>query len=384
MLAKYQLKIVYVIIFLNFIAIGLVIPALPIIINDLKLHASAFGILISTFSFFQLAISPLKSVIFKGKSKKFILITAIALYVLSEFLFGIGNHFIVLMVSRALGGMSAGLIMAISLELVGELSDEVDKDKNFSTLSAITSLGFILGPGVGALFSTLYLRLPYFIAAFLGIIMLIIILLYYKQSDGKQYEQGNTERSQLKIWSFKWTLFPVIIVFVLSFGLSSIEELYPLYLVDVAQFESIHIAIAIISGSLVGVIVQYFLYPIISSKFSTITIMLLSSIFSIIVLCILLNLKSIISLILISSIIFIGFDMLRPAVAIYLSNLYKDNQSLAGSLNSTFTALGNLLAPIAGGYAYESNIQSPIFIALGTIGFGIISIIINNKYSKTE
>lgn len=379
MFENYHLKIVYIVLFLNFIAIGLVVPSLPIIINQLNLNGSAFGILISTFSLFQLIISPIANVLFKKQSRKFVLIIAIILYILSEFLFGIGYHFVILLISRILGGVSAGLIMSISLALVGEFSDETEKNKNFSTLSAITSLAFILGPGIGALLSMFSLRLPYFIASFLGLTMLIVILLFYKYED---VIPSTKQKLNLKIQDFKLGLFPAFMVFTLAFGLSSIEELYPLYLVDIAQFKSVHIGIAIIGGSILGVLAQYYLYPVLSEKISAIKIMLYSSVFSIIVLFVLLTLKSILSLILISSIIFIGFDMLRPAIAIYLSNLYKDNQTFAGSLNSTFTALGNLLAPIIGGYVYEYSVRSPIYIALMTLILGVTVILFSNTFMR--
>lgn len=379
MFENYHLKIVYIVLFLNFIAIGLVVPSLPIIINQLNLNGSAFGILISTFSLFQLIISPIANVLFKKQSRKFVLIIAIILYILSEFLFGIGYHFVILLISRILGGVSAGLIMSISLALVGEFSDETEKNKNFSTLSAITSLALILGPGIGALLSMFSLRLPYFIASILGLTMLIVILLFYKYED---VIPSTKQKLNLKIQDFKLGLFPAFMVFTLAFGLSSIEELYPLYLVDIAQFKSVHIGIAIIVGSILGVLAQYYLYPVLSEKISAIKIMLYSSVFSIIVLFVLLTLKSILSLILISSIIFIGFDMLRPAIAIYLSNLYKDNQTFAGSLNSTFTALGNLLAPIIGGYVYEYSVRSPIYIALMTLILGVTVILFANTFMR--
>ena len=53
------------------------------------------------------------------------------------------------------------------------------------------------------------------------------------------------------------------------------------------------------------------------------------------VLCILLLLNSVIALVLISCVIFIGFDIIRPAITVYLSKIAKDKQGLAGSMNST-------------------------------------------------
>ena len=72
--------------------------------------------------------------------------------------------------------------------------------------------------------------------------------------------------------------------------------------------------------------------------------------YSIVILFSLLFLNSVISLILISWIIFIGFDIIRPTITVYLSKLVQNKQGLAGSINSTFTSLGTLIAPIIAGY----------------------------------
>src|SRR5699024_5258271 len=46
------------------------------------------------------------------------------------------------------------------------------------------------------------------------------------------------------------------------------------------------------------------------------------------------------SIMVISFVVFIGFDMIRPAITNYFSNIAGNRQGFAGGLNSTFTSMG--------------------------------------------
>ncbi|PKR03863.1 MFS transporter, partial [Staphylococcus aureus] len=168
MIKKSLIVPLYINIFLVFTAISLVVPSLPLIIKDLNIDGDAFGILIAVFSLFQMIFSPIVGFFSDRYAKKHFLSIGLLLYIVSEFLFGIGMGFYTLLSSRILGGISAALIQTSVIGIIGDISDEANRDKNFGTFSAITSLGFIIGPGIGALFATFHLRLPYFIAMAIG------------------------------------------------------------------------------------------------------------------------------------------------------------------------------------------------------------------------
>ncbi|MDQ7109881.1 MFS transporter [Staphylococcus cohnii] len=368
----------YINIFLAFTGIGLVVPSLPLIIKDLSITGNAFGVLIAVFSFFQMICSLIIGYFSDKYPKKHFLSFGLLFYIISECLFGIGMDFYTLFVSRVLGGISAALMTTSIIGIIGDISDEKNRDKNFGTFSAITSLGFIIGPGIGALFSSIHIRLPYFIAMVIGMIMLVINL-KLSIPHIKNEDVPKNKNFKIKFKDLKLYLLPSIIIFLLAFGLAAIEELYPLYLVDKAAFTSINIAAAIIGGSLLGAFTQYFLYPKISKYLSELSIITISSMYSIVILFSLLFLNSVISLILISWIIFIGFDIIRPTITVYLSKLVQNKQGLAGSINSTFTSLGTLIAPIIAGYFYSQNINAPVYLAMISIVLSILTLFIFPK-----
>lgn len=74
-----------------------------------------------------------------------------------------------------------------------------------------------------------------------------------------------------------------------------------------------------------------------------------SLLYSAIVLVMLIIAQGYWTIMLISFIVFIGFDMIRPAITNYFSNIAGNRQGFAGGLNSTFTSMGNFIGPLVAG-----------------------------------
>ena len=64
------------------------------------------------------------------------------------------------------------------------------------------------------------------------------------------------------------------------------------------------------------------------------------------------------TIMIISFVVFIGFDMIRPALTNY-SNIAGKRQGFAGGLNSTFTSMGNFIGPLVAGALFDVNLEFP-------------------------
>lgn len=93
------------------------------------------------------------------------------------------------------------------------------------------------------------------------------------------------------------------------------------------------------------------------------------------------------SIMLISFVVFIGFDMIRPAITNYFSNIAGDRQGFAGGLNSTFTSMGNFIGPLVAGTLYDVNFEFPLYMSVVVMLLGILVIYVEKairaKWQKT-
>ncbi|WP_025904971.1 multidrug efflux MFS transporter NorA [Mammaliicoccus sciuri] len=368
-----KLNVLYFNIFLMFLGISIVIPVLPTILHDLDLNGSDLGMLVAVFAMFQMIASPFGGRFADKFGKKIIIIIGLLLFSISEFIFAMGNTFSILLVSRVLGGISAAFVMPGVNGMIGDLSTSENRAKNFSYMSAVINTGFIVGPGVGGFLAEISHRMPFYFAGALGIIALLFSVFLLKEAIDD--ETNETARPKVKEpFPYKLFVVPVIIMLILSYGLASTETMFSLYTAEKVGFEPKDISIAITGGAIVGVIFQLFLFEKLVGKIGEIKLTLFSLIYSVLILGAFVYASHYITVMLVSFVIFIGFDLIRPSMTNYFSKLAGNNQGTAGGLNSAATSVGNLIGPLVAGAAFDIKIDFPLFIAMAF--FIIASIII--------
>ena len=173
-------------------------------------------------------------------------------------MFAVGHSFTILVISRVLGGFSAGMVMPGVTGLIADISPSQDKAKNFGYMSAIINSGFILGPGFGGFLAEVSHRLPFYFAGGLGIIAFIMSLIVI-HNPKKMTTAGFPQYDPELLTKINWKVFltPVILTLVLAFGLSAFETLFSLYTSDKAGYTPKDISIAITGG---GILVPYSKY----------------------------------------------------------------------------------------------------------------------------
>ncbi|KKI61290.1 multidrug efflux MFS transporter NorA [Staphylococcus warneri] len=379
-----QLFTLYFNIFLIFLGIGLVIPVLPVYLKDLGLKGSDLGILVASFALAQMIISPFGGRLADKLGKKLIICIGLVLFSISEFMFAVGHSFTILVISRVLGGFSAGMVMPGVTGLIADISPSQDKAKNFGYMSAIINSGFILGPGFGGFLAEVSHRLPFYFAGGLGIIAFIMSLIVI-HNPKKMTTAGFPQYDPELLTKINWKVFltPVILTLVLAFGLSAFETLFSLYTSDKAGYTPKDISIAITGGGIFGALFQVFFFDKFMKFTTELNFIAWSLLYSAIVLVMLIIAQGYWTIMLISFIVFIGFDMIRPAITNYFSNIAGNRQGFAGGLNSTFTSMGNFMGPLVAGTLFDVNIEFPLYMAIAVSLSGIVIIFIE-KMIRTQ
>ncbi|WP_086107364.1 multidrug efflux MFS transporter NorA [Staphylococcus aureus] len=383
-----QIFVLYFNIFLIFLGIGLVIPVLPVYLkdlgltgSDLGLTGSDLGLLVAAFALSQMIISPFGGTLADKLGKKLIICIGLILFSVSEFMFAVGHNFSVLMLSRVIGGMSAGMVMPGVTGLIADISPSHQKAKNFGYMSAIINSGFILGPGIGGFMAEVSHRMPFYFAGALGILAFIMSIVLIHDPK-KSTTSGFQKLEPQLLTKINWKVFitPVILTLVLSFGLSAFETLYSLYTADKVNYSPKDISIAITGGGIFGALFQIYFFDKFMKYFSELTFIAWSLLYSVVVLILLVFANDYWSIMLISFVVFIGFDMIRPAITNYFSNIAGERQGFAGGLNSTFTSMGNFIGPLIAGALFDVHIEAPIYMAIGVSLAGVVIVLIEKQH----
>ncbi|HBQ76725.1 MULTISPECIES: MFS transporter [Exiguobacterium] len=357
--------------FIAFLGIGLVIPVTPTIMNELNISGATVGYMVSAFAFAQLILSPLAGRAVDKYGRKPMIIIGLFIFSMSELLFGLGQSVEVLFASRILGGVSAAFIMPAVTAFIADITTNETRPKALGYMSAAISTGFIIGPGIGGFLADLGSRTPFFFAAAFGLTAMVLSVFTLKEPE-RHYETTTVKQQTgfRKVFSPLYFI-AFLVLLISSFGLASFESLFALFVDRKFGFTAKDIALAISLGAIVGVIVQVGLFDRLTRWFGEIRLIRYSLIGSTLLVVLMTFVTNYLSIILVTMVVFVGFDLMRPAVTTYLSKIAGNEQGFVGGMNSMFTSIGNILGPIVGGLLFDVNLNYPFYFATAMLAVGI-------------
>ena len=372
---KVTLALLLMNLFIAFLGIGLVIPVLPTIMNELSISGKVVGYLTAAFALTQLVVSPYAGKATDRFGRKIMIVLGLFIFGFSEFLFGLGKTIEVLFISRILGGVSAAFIMPAVTAFIVDISTIDTRPKALGYMSAAISTGFIIGPGIGGFLADIGTRVPFFAAGVLGVVAAILSQVLLKEPERMEEQEQDQEtlgKSSLGKILLPKFLIAFIVVFVASLGLAAFESLFALFADHKFAFTPGDIAIAITGGAIVGAIFQVVLFDRLMKGLGEIKLIQLSLLFSAVLVMATTVVSSYWMIMLVMFTVFIGFDLIRPAVSTYLSRIAGNEQGFVGGMNSFFMSLANVLGPIIGGFLFDLKIDYPFYFSTVVIIVGLM------------
>lgn len=372
---KYQLYLLYSSIFLIFLGISLVIPVMPSIMNELNISGAGVGYLTAAFAFTQLIFSPFTGRAADKFGRKIIIVIGLFIFAFSELLFGLGKTIEVLFLSRMLGGMAGAFIMPAVTAFIVDITTNKNRARSLGYMTAAINFGFIIGPGIGGVLAEIATRLPFFIAAVLGLISAVLSI--FMLNEPEKVTETAADKTEVTTSNFRKIFTPIffiafLVIFVSSFGLAAFESFFSLYFDRKLGFTPADIAIAIAGGAIIGTFAQIVLFEPLTRRYGELNIIRVSIIYTAILVFVITFLESYWGVMAIAFIIFIGFDLIRPAVTTFLSHIAGNNQGFAGGMNSFFTSLANVIGPVIAGILFDMNLDYPYYFSAIVLFIGFL------------
>ncbi len=367
---NWSLGLVLFNLFIAYVGIGLVVPVMPSFAHELNLSGEVVGYLISAFAFAQLLASPITGVWVDTFGRKKMIVFGLFLFAFSELMFGLGNQVWILFLSRVLGGISDAFIMPAVISYIADRTSLKDRARVLGYQAAAISGGFIIGPGLGGFIAELGIRAPFFFAAgFAGIAAVISLFVLEESLTKEQMAKNKAQKVSVSFIgeikkSFRSIYFvPLLIVFVLSFGLAAYEMMFSLFVDAKFGFTAKDIAVIITVGSVFGVVAQIAFFEKLVDKFGEKNMIQTTLVTAALFIFATVFINSYWGIMVVSSIVFFACDLLRPAVTTLLSKMADEDQGFVAGMNSTYTSLGIIVGPAVGGILFDWNINFPYMFA---------------------
>jgi len=164
------------------IGFGIVIPILPFYVSSFGASPFVVTMLFSTFALFSFISSPFLGALSDRVGRRPVLLASISTTAIGWFVFAAANSIPLLFLGRIIDGAMAGNFTVAQSCLVDVARNEKERGANLGLIGAAFGIGFLIGPVVGGLLSTVSHAFPFWIAGALATVNSILAYIFLPET----------------------------------------------------------------------------------------------------------------------------------------------------------------------------------------------------------
>lgn len=188
------------IVLVDMIGFGIVIPILPLLIENVGGGTFLVGVVIAAFSLVQFIFSPILGRLSDKYGRKPILLATSIINALSYFLIFVSQSFWIIIAARVIAGIGSANI-SVAQAYIADTSASHERTKKMALIGAVFGLGFIIGPLLGGVVSEFFgVAIAFLIPAILCAVNSLLIVFFLTESN-----KSLQKEIKIKIFDFKVT-----------------------------------------------------------------------------------------------------------------------------------------------------------------------------------
>jgi len=187
MLKKYSptTLVLMLVMVVNALSYGTIIPLLYPYASRFGINASSLGLLLASYSFFQLVATPIIGKLSDQYGRKPLLLLCLFGTSVSLALFACAQNIYMLFLARILDGITGGN-NSVAQAVIADTVEPAKRPKIFGLLGAAFGFGFLIGPALGGLLSSITLTLPFWFASGLALVGTLMGLIFLPETNLKR------------------------------------------------------------------------------------------------------------------------------------------------------------------------------------------------------
>ncbi|MDP9111760.1 MAG: MFS transporter [Candidatus Eremiobacteraeota bacterium] len=171
--------------FIDIVGFSMLIPLLPYFATHFHASPLAIGVLFSTFSFCQLLAGPLWGNLSDRIGRKSVLVISQIGATIGWAMLGFAPTMLWVFIARIIEGVSGGNI-GVTQAYVADLVAPKERARAFGYIAAAFGAGMVFGPLIGIVSSRFGFSAPFFVAAALQLLTLVLTLWLLPESRSKE------------------------------------------------------------------------------------------------------------------------------------------------------------------------------------------------------
>ena len=367
----------FLVIFVNVLGFGLIIPLLPFFVEQLGGGAETVTLIIAVYALVQFATAPFVGRLSDRFGRKPVLIWTTAGTAVAHVILGFADSLWLIVLSRVLAGAMAGNL-GVAFAYIGDVVERKDSAKAYGRLTTGFTLGFTFGPAMGGLLAgsdmeTANFLVPALAAATLSGIASICVLLFLPESmpvakraaslAGKPAKSFAEQLAMVVSVDVLWKLAIVSFLFFISW--TQLLSIFALWANRVYELGPAKIGFLFMYMGLVGSIMQFVVTGPAAKRMGEIRVLHLTTVGMLVGFTGLAFSTSLVGVVIFLTLTSVSNSLFTPISTSVVSQRAptKDRGAILGIFQS-IGSLGRVAGPAFSGFAFANlGYNSPFHIA---------------------
>ncbi len=257
---KKPLLAIFIIVFIDLVGFGMVIPILPYYAKSFGASATTLGWLMMCYSGMQFLFSPYWGSLSDKIGRRPVLLTCILGIGASMILLGWAPTLPWLFAARLLAGFFGANISTASA-YIADVTKPEDRAKGMGMIGAAFGMGFLFGPALGGVLSKWGYGTAGYVAGGMAILNFILAFKVLKE-PALTAEIRATHRNRPRLATIRETLShsktgsAILLFFIVTLGVAQLETTFALFLLTRFQINALHAGFILALMAVVMVLIQ--------------------------------------------------------------------------------------------------------------------------------
>lgn len=368
------LALIFGVMLLDIVGLTIIIPVAPFIVQRYSQDALMVTALTGIYAAGQFLAAPALGLISDRVGRRPVLLVCLLGSAAGYLMFGLGGALWVLLLSRAIDGVTGGNF-ATAAAAIADISTPEERPKNFGLIGMAFGLGFIVGPALGGAVSQLSLDAPAYAAALLALANAALIYTLLPESLPPERRTREPLRlgqlnplAAIAAMAGRPALAPLFVVFGLfAFGFDGMNSTLNIYAAQVFGAQPWQIGALFVLSGLVTAVTQAALVPRTVARFGERTMLAVSQAGLCLGAAVIALAPALWwlypNVLLVSG---VGGFVWSTSGALLAGSVAPHEQGQLAGVNTSLQSLMTIIGPLAAGLAYDAVAPAaPLWVAGG-------------------
>lgn len=347
---------------------GLVMPIIPFYMEQLGAGGTELGLLVASYAVMRLIFGPIWGSLSDRIGRKPILAVGVLGYGITMVGFGLATQLWMMFAARIFSGILSSATSPTAMAYISDSTSKEERGGGMGMMGAAAGLGTILGPALGGILADRSLSLPFFAAAGLSLLSLVLILVFLPESLEKSNREIREDEQPVldprALWNALFSpVGPLLIkAFISTGGMMIFYGILGLYALERFGFGTNQVGVIFTVLGLMTALGQGLLVSPLTKRFGDPSVIKAGFMLSGISLLTVLLADTFPLMLLTIGLFSLCNAVLAPAIFSLTSKRATLNQGITMGLSNSFVSLGRIVGPPIGGFSFDLHWSLPFIL----------------------